>query len=226
MRRGILVFAVSAGALLAQRGGGDWSTGGFDAQRSSWVRGDAKISKASMQKPGFRFLWKLKLGAEQRQGGSPAGPVLIGQYIGYRGFRSFAYFGGAGDGIYALEADLGRVEWSKMFPGQPSPSGGCGGGVLVTRPTTVAIAPPGRGGFGGRSTFAKSSVGDPGEGAPIIKELAAAAAGGGRGGRGFVVRTDAERRAANRVFALSPDGMLHGLYLASGEEPDGPIHFL
>src|SRR5689334_13642029 len=108
MRRGILIFAVCTGASMAQRGGGDWSTGGFDAQRSSWVRTDAKISKESLQKPGFSFLWKLKIGRE-RQAASPAGPVLIGQYIGYRGFRSFAFFGTA-DGIYALEADLGRVE--------------------------------------------------------------------------------------------------------------------
>jgi hypothetical protein len=43
------------------RGDGGWSTVGGDAQRSSWVRTDAKISKDSMQKPGFQLVWKLKL---------------------------------------------------------------------------------------------------------------------------------------------------------------------
>ena len=55
------------GAAKAQgRGGTDWMTSNGDAQRSSWVRGDAKISKETMQKPGFQLLWKLKLKNEAK----------------------------------------------------------------------------------------------------------------------------------------------------------------
>ena len=46
-----------AGDAKAQRGV-DWMTGNGDAQRSAWVRADAKISKESLQdpqrKPGFQ----------------------------------------------------------------------------------------------------------------------------------------------------------------------------
>src|SRR4051812_42289788 len=31
----------------------DWTTGGFDAQRSNWQRSDTKISLEAMRKPGF-----------------------------------------------------------------------------------------------------------------------------------------------------------------------------
>src|ERR1700685_812131 len=50
-------------AAMASFGRGDssWATAGGDAQRSSWVRTDPKIFKAGVQKPDFKFLWKLKL---------------------------------------------------------------------------------------------------------------------------------------------------------------------
>src|SRR5436305_15064859 len=43
------------------RGDSSWSAAGADAQRSSWVRTDQKITKEGVQKPDFKFLWKLKL---------------------------------------------------------------------------------------------------------------------------------------------------------------------
>ena len=65
------------------RGGADWSTTGNDAQRSGWVRTDAKISAESMAKPGFQFMWKVKVGND-----ALTAPSLMDRYIGYRGFRS------------------------------------------------------------------------------------------------------------------------------------------
>src|SRR5436309_119359 len=82
-----LVFMGTARAQFG-RGVGDWMTGGADAQRSSWIRTDAKISKDSLQKPGFEFLWKLSLDNDAKQ--PFAQPVLLNSYIGYRGFRSLA----------------------------------------------------------------------------------------------------------------------------------------
>src|SRR5690348_13010374 len=91
-----------AGALYAQggRGGNDWATAGNDAQRSGWVRSDAKINPASMAKPGFAFLWKQKVG-EPKQLNSLTEAVLLERYIGYRGFRSFAHLGTSGDKVVA-----------------------------------------------------------------------------------------------------------------------------
>src|SRR6185312_10397978 len=82
-----------ASASYAQfgRGGGEWTTSGNDAQRSSWVRSDPKISKADMQKPGFAFLWKQKLATDNRQLNSLTSTVLLDRYIGYRGFRALGF---------------------------------------------------------------------------------------------------------------------------------------
>ena len=80
---------LSLGVARAQRGGGgDWMTAGNDAQRSGWVRSDPKISRESMQKPGFSFLWKVKLG--DARGLNSLTPVItMDRYIGYRGFRTY-----------------------------------------------------------------------------------------------------------------------------------------
>src|SRR5689334_8628734 len=84
---------VWTGALSGQfgRGGGDWMTVGGDAQRSSWVRTDAKISKASMQKPGFALVWKVKLKNDPRGMAALSTPALLDRYIGYRGFRTLGF---------------------------------------------------------------------------------------------------------------------------------------
>jgi hypothetical protein len=65
------------GAAHAQfRGGPDWSTAGGDAQRSSWVRSDPKISVEKITKPGFGLTWKIKLASEPSMG------LTFDRYIG------------------------------------------------------------------------------------------------------------------------------------------------
>ena len=80
---------------LAQRGGPDWSTIGNDAQRSNWLRADGKISPEVMAKPGFDFLWKVKLNNLPRQMNAVTPPALLDFYIGHRGFRTLGFFGGS-----------------------------------------------------------------------------------------------------------------------------------
>src|SRR5215471_3251470 len=147
----IIIAPLISGALLSTplhaqfgRGVGDFSTTGADAQRSSWVRNDAKISRESMQKPGFQFLWKVKLANEARQLNALTPASLLTGYIGYRGFRSLGYVGGSADKVFALDTDLGRVEWQKGLtsaPGQQGPSATCPGGMsaMIVRPVSAAF---------------------------------------------------------------------------------------
>ena len=71
-----VVFAATAHAQNR-----DWMTSNADAQRSSWIRSDAKINKDSMAKPGFQFLWKLKLKNPPRQLNS-SNRLIAGSLIG------------------------------------------------------------------------------------------------------------------------------------------------
>src|SRR5262249_35597474 len=113
----------------AQRGNGDWVTSASDAQRSSWIRADAKISK-DMPKPGWELLWKLKLNNTPGQLNSLTSPALIDSYIGYRGFRTLGFVGGSSNTLVGIDVDLGRIEWEKSLA--PSAQAGtipCPGGM-------------------------------------------------------------------------------------------------
>jgi outer membrane protein assembly factor BamB len=223
---------VWTGAAVAQggRGGSDWTTDGGDAQRSSWVRTDPKISSDSLRRPGFGIAWKIKLGTPL----TPA--VLLERYIGYRGFRSLAFVGGSSGNAIAIDTDLGRVEWQKPLPASSSgaSSSDCPGGMTasLTRPTGVALPAvmAGRGGGGGRGA-AKSGVGQPGEGAVTLAEAVQPRGGGfpappAAAGRGAPPAGRGGGRMPNFVYALSSDGMLHSMYVSNGDEPQPPVRFL
>ncbi len=194
-----LVWTSAARAQFGR--GGDWTTAGSDAQRSSWVRTDPKISKESMQKRGFQFLWKIKLDNDPRQLNSLTPPVLMDRYIGYKGFRSLGFVGGSSDRVFAIDTDLARMEWQIQFPSGSTPSGTleCPGGLTsaLTRSTvaSMAAAPAGRGGGFGRGGPARSAVGEPEQGAVTLAQAGAPRGGpggpgapgtpGGPGGPGF-----------------------------------------
>src|SRR3954453_23030078 len=86
------------------RGDSSWATTGADAQRSSWVRTDPKISKEGVTKSDFRFLWKLKLG-DNSQVNSLTPAVLLTKYIGYRGFRDLALVESNNEKVYGIDVD-------------------------------------------------------------------------------------------------------------------------
>jgi len=234
------------GSARAQFGrGGDWMTSNNDAQRTSWVRTDAMISKDNMLKPGFQFLWKLKLDNDARQLNSLTQPVLVGNIIGYKGFKSLAIVGGSSDNVYAIDYDLGRIEWKTHLDysaATPPPRAtlDCPGGLTanLTRPTTVfATAAGGRGGRGrGRLGGA---VGEPGQGAANLAETAAARGGPAAGGRGGPAPGGPGGRGGRggggggggfggpgAVFAVSSDGRLHSLNLQNGAAVSPPVPFL
>lgn len=225
----VLLFGVAAAAANAQfgRGGGEWMTAGNDAQRSSWVRSDAKISLKNMSKPGFDFIWKVSVDPGVKQAFAP--PVMLDRYIGYRGFRSLAFVGGTADQVVGIDTDLGRVEWRKELAS--TGGGGCGGAMAaVTRPTTTAFPAQqaGMGGFGPRGGPAHSAVGTAFEGAVTIQQASANAAGrgapggrgpGGRGAAGF-------RRMPSVLDVLTRDGMLHSVYVSNGEAWQPPVRFV
>jgi outer membrane protein assembly factor BamB len=224
-----LTCAISA---LAQRGGQEWLTSSADAQHSSWIRIDPKISAVSMQKPGFKFLWKLKLDNEAKQLNSLTQPVLLDRLIGYRGFESLAFVGGSSDTLYAIDYDLGILYWKTDFKSSNTPrqsgSLACPGGLTAaaTRPVSLLPATPGRGGGGGnRISSARAMVGEPDQGFPDLLGRGAAVqaprgnaapgapaqpAGGGGGGGG--------QGGVNSVYVLSSDGMLHQLSVQTGKD--------
>src|SRR2546430_16944258 len=154
----VAAVVTCAGVGLAVAGGNaaraqDWTTGGYDAQRSSWVRAEGKISTAALRKPGFQLLWKLTLAHESTAGRGVTAPVLLDLMIGYRGFRALGFVGAPPDHVVAIDTDLGLVEWERRFAPEAPATGGspaCARDMTpnLARPTNAAL-PTVIGGVGG-----------------------------------------------------------------------------
>jgi len=194
---GIVVVTVGVGAAHAQgRGGGAWTTAAGDAQRTSSVRTDPKISVQSMQKPGFQFLWKRKLGTQPQ---SLTQPLLLPNIIAYKGFKALAFVGGSADNVYSVDYDLNRMFWEQHLAtaSTTAATAACPGGLMAITKTTSA-APPVPGGRG------RGAGGGRGQGPAIA---------GGRGG-------------GDNVFAISSGGMVHVMNPQIGTDQIPPVKFL
>lgn len=228
-------------SLVLAQPGRDWMTDGSDAQRSAWIRNDAKINKDTMAKPGFAFLWKMKLKNPTRQLNSLTPPSTLERLIGYRGFRMLGFVGGSSDTIFTIDTDLGRMEWEKKLTtataATRAPAGtlACPGGMTtsVVRPTMTGIPSGGGGGGFGRSTPAKSDVGQPKQGAVTLANVRPTPMGPPPGPAAGAPRPNPANPPGGQfgagpflVYALASDGMLHGLHLSNGAPYEAPIKFL
>jgi outer membrane protein assembly factor BamB len=214
-------------------------TDGADAQRSSWIRADGKINKDSMAKPGFQFLWKMKVKNPPRQLNSLTPPTTLDRLIGYRGFRMLGFFAGSSDSLFTIDTDLGRMEWEKQLKVTATSGAGtllCPGGMTtgVARPVLAAIPASPTGGGGGRQTPAKSAVGEPGQGAVTLANVRP---NQGNFNANAMLPQPTRVNPANPpggqlgagpflVYALASDGKLHSLHLANGADYVAPMDFL
>src|SRR5215207_8162803 len=103
--------SVVAGSLaFAQvgRGGSQWLTALADAQRTSWVRTDDKISVQALSKPGSELQWTSKLENQ------PRGVFGLGSGVTASGVTLFvpvSLVTGSSNNVYAIDNDLGYVVW-------------------------------------------------------------------------------------------------------------------
>jgi len=194
---GLLCVTVASSWVAAQgRGGSEWTTGSYDAQRTASIKNDPRISVQAMQKAGefgpFKFLWKLKLEYDPKAATALTQPILLDRIIGFRGFKSIAFVGTQSETVHAIDIDLGTPLWKYHINYSASPppvlnvTNECPGGLLapLSRPTAIAPAVAGTGGGGfGRGGRSGGGVGEPGKGA-ITLATAGQPRGGGAGAAG------------------------------------------
>jgi len=213
--------AAMAGVLHAQgRGGAEWTTSSYDAQRTGWVRTDPRISVQTMTKAGefgtFKFLWKLKLEHDPKAPTTLTQPVLIDRIIGFRGFKSIAYVATQSETVHAIDYDFGTTLWKYHvnYTASPPPvvlgTNECPAGLSAALSRPTAFAPStaaGRGGGGGRGGRSGGGVGEPGKGAATL-----ATAGQGRG---------AAAAAPGAAPAAAPGAVPGSAAAAAGNQPGG-----
>jgi outer membrane protein assembly factor BamB len=209
-----IVFASAmSGLLYAQaRSAPDWTTQGFDAQRTSWMRVDPYISVDNMAK--FQFIWKLKVDNESRHGNALTAPVALGNLMTFRGFKSLIFVGGSSNNVYAIDYDFGTMFWrthhnytagAREYAGSPT----CPGGMTVPLTRATPLTPPAQlafFGFARPPRPAKGEIGEPGRGAPQLAEIAARLAARGNRGGGGGDTPAAPASAAGAATAGRPGG--------------------
>ena len=217
----VIALVIGAGVparLHAQARGGEWTTTAGDAQRTAWVRADARLTKEAVQEGQFRFLWKVKFDNESRQWSSLTEPIVLDRLIGYRGFKALGFVGGSADRLFAVDTDLGRPYWTTHLTyaaatgGQPPSSWECPGGLLATPSQRTRLAPSafGGGGNGDEGSGAKSAVGEPGKGAAVLSEIRPSAAPA-------APREVAPPVPASSVLAPIPFGGVDPLYVMGSD---------
>ena len=222
---------VALGGVLARPGlarAQDWTTSGYDAQRSSWVRTDPRISPETLRKPGFRLLWTLKVAPDGAAPSLVTPPVLLDFLIGHRGFKSLGFVAAGPDRIVAVDTDLGLLEWERQL----APRGAARAPVCavartpnIARPTSAALPSVVPGGAGRGGNPAHSAVGNPGEGAVTLTEFEAR--------RHAVAATHPNPSGPRRnprpfpvVYALASDGTLHTLNAMTGADAEPALAFV
>jgi hypothetical protein len=170
-----LVSATVLGSVvLAQpgRGGSQWLTALADAQRTSWIRTDDKISVANFSKPGFDLQWTRKLDNQPRGGRGLAQGITAN---GVTLFVPMSIVAGSADTVYGVDNDLGHVVWRRQFDvPSPAATAACPGGITAGATRLVSLAPPSGpapnpfGGGSGRGAVGyRSLLGEPGQGVPV-----------------------------------------------------------
>lgn len=221
---GAVVIGAAVAVSAQGRGGAAWTTTGGDAQRTSFVRTDPRISLSAMQSPGFQFLWKRKLDNVPL-----TQPLLLPNIIAYKGFKALAFVGSASGHVYSVDYDLNRMFWDQKLATSVPKAASCSSGLPVLTKATALAPAAGRGNRGGAGAPAGGAARGAGEGQGRAGAPPAAGGGGGFGGRG---RGPAGPQIANgrggndNVFAISTGGMVHVMNPQVGTDQIPPVKLM
>jgi outer membrane protein assembly factor BamB len=208
MKRAIYLVLACTGMLHAQMGRTiDWFALGGDAARDGWEKGEQKFVKDDVKD--FQLLWQRKLDNSKHASAGLLPPVILGNLIGYRGFKELAFVAGSGNSLWSIDADLNRMYWSKHFDIAKGKGGKSCGESLTAAP---ALTPP----FVFRSSAAPK--------APAGTVGATAAS---KPATPLHIKSAFEHFVEpHPVYFLTGDGVLHKLNQSDGSEMGEPIPFV
>ncbi len=106
----VLVLFAAASLLPAA----DWLSASADPKHTRSQPAETELSKETAGD--LKLLWKMRF--EERI----TAPVVLGPIFTHRGIKELVFFGGAGDNLYAVDADLARIVWKRHFETGTSPN--------------------------------------------------------------------------------------------------------
>jgi outer membrane protein assembly factor BamB len=103
-KRALLIAAVATFCAFAA----DWLTEGGDPSRSNWQKREKTLTAENVKE--VKLLWK-----QQFEDHGLTEPVILGPIITHRGIKELVFVEGASNSIYAIDADLGRMFWTRRM---------------------------------------------------------------------------------------------------------------
>ena len=91
---------------------GDWLTIGGDPSHSGWQRHGHRVTPDTAHQ--MQLLWTRHVSA-----GPLTSPIVLGPSITHRGIRELIFVAAANT-LYALDADFGKIFWTRHFEGPPA----------------------------------------------------------------------------------------------------------
>jgi len=117
-------------ALLGVSGfAADWLMSRGDPQRSGVQPRERFLNKDTVSK--MKLLWKRQLDPNLTT------PTMQGPIVTHRGIKEIVFVASRSGDVYAIDADLGRLLWTRQLSSSP---GACGG---LTAAPAIPPAPPG-----------------------------------------------------------------------------------
>ena len=126
--RAVFGCAVAAGVLIgtgvapAQApDGSDWTTWGYDSQRTGWNKSETRLNKTNVRQ--LRLQWKTQLPfhVETTSLSTLTAPVVVSGVSMAEGPKNILYSVSSDDTVFAVDTDSGMIVWQKKYPNSLSP---------------------------------------------------------------------------------------------------------
>src|SRR5579863_852263 len=100
----------------------DWTSWGYDQERTGWNRGETTLTKANVSK--LKLLWSTQLSTPPRDVvlSTLTAPVVVEGVETPQGPKNLVLLLGADDTLFALDADGGKILWQKTYPNPVTPA--------------------------------------------------------------------------------------------------------
>ena len=110
-RKSCVLLAILLIAVILVKA--DWPTFGANPQRTGWNKAEDTFTKDNVKS--LALEWKIKLDNQARELNALTAPVVIEGVITPKGFKEYVLVAGASDTLAAVDADTGKLMWSKKF---------------------------------------------------------------------------------------------------------------
>jgi outer membrane protein assembly factor BamB len=100
----------------------DWLTYSYDGERTGWMRGEAKITKATAAQ--LQLQWRLQTDTVPNpinRYSTLTDPVVVNNVPTRDGPKKIVFVGSRDNSLYAIDGDKGTLLWKRAYPNNSTP---------------------------------------------------------------------------------------------------------